>query len=159
MRRTPTIESRYSLYQIGWLNPESERTTEINFCRVWDSNSQSLDRQDSVLPLDYQRSLSVTYVVYLQRSAIASKTCTITISLPTDHLQLNHPSPSPPLLEIAKLLEITPILSKLLPASKLKQAIPLLPLLEACVVQLLGHWPLVQRVRCSIPRSPSTFRD
>ena len=31
--------------------------------------------------------------------------------------------------------------------------------LEACAVQWLGHWSLVQRVRGSIPRSPSTLRE
>ena len=31
MWRTPTTESRYSFYRIGWVNPESERTTEIKF--------------------------------------------------------------------------------------------------------------------------------
>ena len=30
---------------------------------------------------------------------------------------------------------------------------------SAWAVQWLGHWPLVQRVWGSIPRSPSTFRD
>ena len=31
MWRTPAIESRYSFYRNGWVNPESERTTEIKF--------------------------------------------------------------------------------------------------------------------------------
>ena len=31
MWRTPANESRYSFYRIGWVNPESERTTEIKF--------------------------------------------------------------------------------------------------------------------------------
>ena len=31
MWRTPANESRYSFYRSGWVNPESERTTEIKF--------------------------------------------------------------------------------------------------------------------------------
>ena len=57
MWRTPANESRYSFYRMGWVNPESERTTEINFRRGWDSNPQPLDRQSSVLPLSYHRPL------------------------------------------------------------------------------------------------------
>ena len=46
-RRTAATESRYSFYRTGRVNPEeSERTTEINFCRERDSNPQPLiDRQ------------------------------------------------------------------------------------------------------------------
>ena len=32
--RTPAIESRYSFYRMGWVNPESERKAEILFL-VW----------------------------------------------------------------------------------------------------------------------------
>ena len=35
------------------INSEGERTTEINFCRGRNSNSQPLDPQASVLPLDH----------------------------------------------------------------------------------------------------------
>ena len=42
--RTPATESRYSFYRTGRVNLESERTTEINICRGWDSNPQPLDR-------------------------------------------------------------------------------------------------------------------
>ena len=31
--------------------------------------------------------------------------------------------------------------------------------LEAWAVQWLGHWPLMQRIRGSIPRSPSTLKE
>ena len=31
LSRTPATESRYSFYRIGWVNPESERTTAIKF--------------------------------------------------------------------------------------------------------------------------------
>ena len=31
MWRTPATESQYSFYRMGWVNPESERTTEIKF--------------------------------------------------------------------------------------------------------------------------------
>ena len=57
MWRTPANESRYSFYRIGWVNPESERTTEIKFPPWVGSNPQPFDRQSSVLPLSYHRSL------------------------------------------------------------------------------------------------------
>ena len=48
------------IYRMSWVNPESERTTEIfNFRRGWDSNPQPLDRQSSVLPLSYHLSQNV----------------------------------------------------------------------------------------------------
>ena len=30
-------ERQYSFYRMAWMNPESERTAEINFCRGMDS--------------------------------------------------------------------------------------------------------------------------
>ena len=44
---------RYSFYRIGRVKPESACMTETNlFCRGWNLNSQSLDRQSSTLSLD-----------------------------------------------------------------------------------------------------------
>ena len=65
MWRTQATESRYSFYRMGWVNPESERTTEFNFCRGWDSNPQPFDRQSNVLPLSYDRSLLFTLICLL----------------------------------------------------------------------------------------------
>ena len=42
----------------NWLSEPGERAYDRNFtfCSGWDSNSQPLDRQSSVLPLSYHRS-------------------------------------------------------------------------------------------------------
>ena len=42
-------------HRMGWVNPGSERTTEINFFRGWDSNRHPLDQQSSVIPPDHHR--------------------------------------------------------------------------------------------------------
>ena len=52
---TPANKSRYSFYRMGWVNPESERTTKIKFRCGWDSNLKPLDRQLSMVPLSYHR--------------------------------------------------------------------------------------------------------
>ena len=49
----PDAESRYLFYQMDCVNSESERITEINFWREWDSKLQLVHRQASVLPLSY----------------------------------------------------------------------------------------------------------
>ena len=53
MWKTQATESRYSFYRIGRVNPESERTTEINFCHWWNLNQQYFHLQSSVLPLSF----------------------------------------------------------------------------------------------------------
>ena len=42
MWSTPATESRYSFYRMGWVNPESERTTEIKFYAVSWIRTQTL---------------------------------------------------------------------------------------------------------------------
>ena len=48
MWRTMTSESWYSFYWIGWVNPDSKRSIETNFCHCWDSDPQPLDWQSSI---------------------------------------------------------------------------------------------------------------
>ena len=46
--RTLATKNRYSFYRMGWINPESEHTTEINFFCRWDSYPQtSIDKPGS----------------------------------------------------------------------------------------------------------------
>ena len=47
------------------LSEPGERVHDRNFtfCRVWDSNPQPLDRQSSVLPLSYHRSISIKLTI------------------------------------------------------------------------------------------------
>ena len=53
LRRIPVTESQYSFYRMSWVNQKSEYMTETNFCCWWDSNSQPLYQQLSVISLDH----------------------------------------------------------------------------------------------------------
>ena len=50
-------------------NKPGKRAQNINFCRVWDSNPQTIDRQSSVLPLSYHPSRKSVYRAHQSRIA------------------------------------------------------------------------------------------
>ena len=58
MWRTQATASRYSFYRMGWVNPESESTSEIDVRLGWDSHPQPLDQQSKVVSPKYHRSLN-----------------------------------------------------------------------------------------------------
>ena len=65
MWKTPVAERRYSFYRLVCVNSESERPTEINFCRACDSNLQPRDRLSSMIPPSYHHSLEVVWLTTL----------------------------------------------------------------------------------------------